>query len=291
MAKGNLEYKLRHHSNIWIKRIYYKYAYIREFLFEIVGVSIAQIIRLLPNRLAANIKSNIYLRTEMPYDYKINIDVNAVRDIRRAGFPTREPETVDWVEDCVKQGGVLYDVGANIGAVSLIYASNLLHEISLKGCVYAFEPLPFTFERLCKNIVVNHYGEVVFPYPLPLSNKIGQNIFLLNGIEAGSSGHSLSNSADIQGCKLSLPVVTVTIDYLHYELGFPSPDWLKIDVDGHDYEVLLGAEKLIANGYIRSVLIEKNEKESEIKTFLMSNGFKEITMSTSISDINLRFDR
>jgi len=292
LEKSTIKFnRFRHNDNIWIRRLYFRYLHLRNLLHALISSPIVFVLRCLPTRISALIKSKLELHTRMPYILDLYVDVDADRDLRRAGFPVREPETIEWIEDCAKQGGVLYDVGANIGAVALIYAANLSINSNANGCAFAFEPLPFTFERLCKNIFLNKLDKMVFPFQVPLSDHKGTDILFANTIEAGSSGHTLASENNEYEKSFSLPVIAMTIDDLHDDLKFPSPDWLKIDVDGHDYKVLLGARKLIKAGFIKSILIEKNNYEFEIKRFLEREGFFEVPFLRSGSDINLRFDR
>ena len=60
----------------------------------------------------------------------------------------KEPETAAWIETELRAGDVLYDIGANVGAYSLIaWAAS-----GGQSKVYAFEASFSTFESLCRNI-------------------------------------------------------------------------------------------------------------------------------------------
>lgn len=294
MYSGELEAKLRQNRFKNVRRVTNRYVSFRTALFSKLAFIVSLALRLLPIRLVAMIKARLILRVKMPYPKSVVVDVDSHREIRRAGFCFREPETVEWLEECAKKGGTLYDVGANIGAVSLLYAANIVSKYGElpAGSVLSFEPGFSTFSKLCKNIVINNWGGGILPFSSPLSNKVGSDVFSMQTIESGSSGHSLSGSKDCHlSYQLDFPVITSTIDHLHYELGFPAPKWIKIDVDGHDYEVLLGAERVISDGHVKSVLIEKNEKETEIRAFMQQYGFLEKRIDKACNNINLRFDR
>src|SRR6185436_17615377 len=78
----------------------------------------------------------------------------------RARACAKEPWTVRWLQEHVGRGEVLYYIGANVGAFSLIAA------IARGASVVAFEPGYATFARLCENIQLNGCGEAIVPVPL-----------------------------------------------------------------------------------------------------------------------------
>ena len=57
-------------------------------------------------------------------------------------------------------------------------------------------------------------------------------------------------------------------------------------MDGHDFEVLLGATEAFESGKIKSVLVEKNNKETLIRQFLKERGFNEFPVE---EDENILF--
>jgi len=294
MWSGKLEYKLRSSESLFVRRLANKFFSLRNFLFKKLAAIISFLLRLLPVRLNAMIKERMPLCVYMPYKENVKVTVDSNRELRRAAFCYREPETVEWIEECALDGGTLYDVGANIGAVSLIYAANVVAKEGFlpEGSVLCFEPLFSTFKKLCENVVINNWNGGILPFSMPLSSKVGKDIIKLHSIESGSSGHALSKSQDASlSYELDLPVITLTIDYMHYELGFNPPKWLKIDVDGHDYEVLIGAERLIEEGYVKSILIEENNDAEKIRQFMNKYGFIEKIIYKDGETLNLRFER
>ncbi len=64
---------------------------------------------------------------------------------------TYEAEEQKWFAERVKNGDVVYDIGANVGIYTLL-ASRL---VGNEGKVYAFEPLPENIEFLKKHLVLN----------------------------------------------------------------------------------------------------------------------------------------
>ncbi len=293
MFTGKFEYQLRESNHRAIRVLAGRYSLLRDKVFKTFSQMITFFIKLLPFRLVAMMKESLRLKAQMPYVGEIKVDVDSYKEVRRAGFCFREKETVQWIEQCADKGGVLYDVGANIGAVSLIYAANLVHKKKEfnEGTILSFEPSFSTFSKLCKNIYINGFSGKILPFSQPLSSAPGQSIFNFSSINIGESGHSLQESMGKTSYQMQLPVFMISIDQLVYDYGYRPPHWLKIDVDGHDFEVLKGASKVITEGYVQSVLIEKNSHENKIRDFLEENGFKEVKFDVISDDINLRFDR
>jgi FkbM family methyltransferase len=295
MYSGKLEMKLLHHNNLNVRRVAYRVFFIRNWIYSILAAIVSFLLGLLPTILKAKVYERLNLQVEMPYPDKVIVNIDSYKEIRRARFCYREKETVRWIEECTDFGGILYDVGANIGAVSLLYAANLQSKSGLidKPSILAFEPLFSTYERLCRNIYSNNWSGAILPFQIPLSDKSGSDIFKITSIEAGSSSNTLPESIDDNlHYQLDMPVIKRTVDEFVFQLGYPAPTFLKIDVDGHDFEVLLGTERVLSEGHIRSVLIEKNNKEKQIRNFMVEHGFEEVALNRhKLDHINLRFDR
>src|SRR6185437_127183 len=78
----------------------------------------------------------------------------------------KEPWTVRWLETSLREGDVLYDVGANVGAYSLIGAA-----LGRASRIVAIEPGYATYAALCDNVRLNGLEETVIPLPLLLGDE------------------------------------------------------------------------------------------------------------------------
>lgn len=218
---------------------------------------------------------NIVTRME-PSSLGVRVVVDRKRDISRSQFCYKETYTCDWIREYYKKGDTIYDVGANIGAVSLLSASYL----DRNCCIYAFEVMPSTFNALFQNIMINNYNEVITPLNIALSDKVSLDQLYLRSIESGTSGHSISAGIDNDDAnKETLNVLTQTLDNLVHTYNMERPNHIKIDIDGLDYEVLLGGERSIfKDNTLKTVLIEKNHNEDKIRDFLKEKNFIEINL-------------
>ena len=271
-------------NNIRKRRIINYYGKVKSYIYyrpvAFTGKLIGMILSLMPIRFSASVKENIKTSIKMPMSYDIRVVVDRPRDIKRAKFCYKEKSTVLWIEKYYHKGDVIFDVGANIGAVSLISATYLQ-----KQCrIYAFEPLPTTFSMLFQNIMINSLSHIITPINIALSDKIEEDNFILSSIDAGTSGHSIK-AGRIEGgendvvAASKLKVFTSTIDQLKKDYHINDINHIKIDVDGCDYEVLLGGESVLSNTSLKTVLIERNDKENNIIDLLNKYGFKQVEIA------------
>jgi FkbM family methyltransferase len=127
-----------------------------------------------------------------------------------------------------------YDIGANIGLMSLLAAQKL----RATGEVVAFEPVQSTFEKLRHNISLNTHLENIQPVRMALSDQNGEQKIYLTG-----PGRDAWNSlVPAEGVK-SETILTARLDDLmnNEALDLPPPTLMKIDVEGWEIHVLRGA--------------------------------------------------
>ena len=167
------------------------------------------------------------------------------------------------VLNSIKSGDVFYDVGGHIGIYSCLVAK--------KGAqVIAFEPYPGNVERIEKNARENQVPVDVYEYALSDSN--GKASLYVDS-ESEVSGGKGSIHGD--GNK-TISVETRTIDSLSKQSNIPSPNVIKIDVEGAELNVLQGMEDTLENPDCRRLYIEVHrwivEKKKVIQK-LESHGF------------------
>lgn len=193
---------------------------------------------------------------------------------------------------------VLFDVGANIGNYSI-----LLDEV-LKGQekkIYAFEPFSVPFSELKKKEeIIKDFS----PYLLGFSEKKEKVKFLTT--TAFSEVSSLYNK-DFSQYNFSLDkseeLEFDSIDNFCKEHHIDKIDFLKVDVEGHDFFVLKGAKGLIDNNEIDFIQFEYGAANHLSKTFLydffqllspnyrifrlLRNGFAEIKVYNTDIEIHI----
>lgn len=159
---------------------------------------------------------------------------------------------LNFIYGFLKKGDTYIDVGAHIGDSSLIAASKIK-----TGKILACEPTPEIFDELSKNIRLNNLESLIIPIKKAISYKDELAYF---SIENESEINHLVSSTT----KNSIQVQTTTVDSIFKEYSLESVALLKIDVEGFELEVLLGANQALRNKKISHILFEVNPKTKGI---------------------------
>ena len=153
----------------------------------------------------------------------------------------------EWLEHPVE---TIFDVGANDGTTSL----QLLKRFSPRR-IHAFEPVAETFEKLHKNTEDLSTIEV---HKLALSDSTG--VSMINRYK-GDTLASMCEKTPIMSTNSDSFVGTeavslVTLDDFCREKGISEIDLLKIDTEGYDKHVLIGALNMISKTHIKFIVFE-----------------------------------
>lgn len=182
-------------------------------------------------------------------------------------FWTKEPETVAWIKSFNPQG-VFVDIGANIGIYSL-YAASLFPEMTVIAC----EPVHANFNRLCENIKLNGFKNVI---PLPVAVGWGRIRVVDLHIKSdgvGDSGSQIESPIDEHGQTYEATDVqkTICIPFgLIEAMTDAAPNYVKVDVDGEEYRIAEGFQDfqhLRIWTSIESILIEVNKEVNPVEDF------------------------
>lgn len=145
----------------------------------------------------------------------------------------------------LKEDDLFVDVGANVGHFSMLAASK-------KAKVIAVEPIPDTFQRLNKNIALNHFESLVETKNFGVGDVEGKLFFTKN--------NDVMNSVALKSDHNTIEVNITTLDDL---LQNSNPNIMKIDVEGYEYFVLQGAEKTLAKPSLKALIIELNDSSQK----------------------------
>lgn len=238
-------------------------------------------IRVLPTQLQANVKERLEPVRNMDYRRAtIRMAVNSEWQHYRLRSASKEPETIDWIESTLREDDVFYDIGANVGAYSLVASAVTMR----RAMIYAFEPGFSTFHELCRNVVLNSASDHIVPLQVGLGAETGLSNFIYSELSAGAASHAWEGMHAWEGWN-GRQVARVTKHYAQYTpcyrlddlislLHLKAPNVVKIDVDGPEYEVLLGAKGTFSDIAVRSILIEcEDVRLGLIGALLESYGF------------------
>ena len=165
--------------------------------------------------------------------YRMSIDWNLFRSFV---YGTWEPEVTAAIVAAAKPGMTVIDIGAHIGYYTLLFAKC----VGAAGQVFAFEPMPENFALLQKNIALNH---------LPYVRTLNEAVFSRAGditvaIPPGEHLNSGSGSVYVNGGSRNVLVRATSVDLFSQQSGI-RPDILKMDVEGAEFDVLMGARDTI----------------------------------------------
>ena len=140
-----------------------------------------------------------------------------------------EREYVQAFTQHINPGNIVFDIGSQAGYYSLI-ASKL---IGKEGKVFSFEPFPANIDFVKKHCHLNNCDNVTL-FEVAVSGSSGKRKF--------AAKNSFMGHFSQQG---ELEVDVVTLDELAAKKDIVPPNIIKIDVEGMEYWVLRGGEKLI----------------------------------------------
>lgn len=202
----------------------------------------------------------------------LSLDLQSEKDY---WLGTYEVDLQAAVADLVEPGMVAYDVGANIGYISLLLA----RRVGETGRVFAFEALPANLERLHANLALNDLASRVQVVPAAVVDGEGAVRFRVGpsggmGKAEGSAGRqeaSYQRTINVEG---------ISLDAFVYQRGHPLPAVVKMDIEGGEVLALPGMVRLLVE--VRPlVLLELHGTQAASRAWetLMDAGYQVCRMS------------
>jgi FkbM family methyltransferase len=204
---------------------------------------------------------------DFPDGFAMEIDAASSPE-RWVYFRDMEPDISRFIRSFLRPGMVFADCGANLGFYSLLASRRVYPE----GGVDAFEPTPSTFERLRRNVALNHAGNVVTHACALGARRATARVFrveprshAMNALLPGDGVGEVVGECEVR-----------PLDELILDGEMDPPDLMKIDVEGFELEVLRGAEALLRGPRPPTIIIELSRattrrlgyEPEEILTFL-----------------------
>jgi FkbM family methyltransferase len=152
-----------------------------------------------------------------------------------------------------KQGDIVVDIGAHIGLYTIISSKR----VGTNGKVVAIEADPGNFEMLNRNIKLNQLTNVIPLNYAVYSKETKLKLYLPSG-ESGFTKYNtiMSNWANTED--KFVEVNANTLDYLLQlnQIREEQVNWIKIDVEGAEFEVLKGAQNVLSKSKDIALLME-----------------------------------
>lgn len=159
-----------------------------------------------------------------------------------------EKEIFNQLESEIKNGDTFIDIGANIGRYSMVMANNGLN-------VFSFEPIKSNFKLLEHHEKINNLNKKIIPYNIGLGNtKERTEIFYF--------AHKYGEASVVFNFKNGIKE-KINIDKLdNIKIKPKNNCFMKIDVEGFEYDVLLGAKNFIKK-YRPKIIVEIWKEETK----------------------------
>lgn len=218
------------------------------------------------------------MATRLPSRYQQDLKrLHFRRMIRNGTFETAEDNDREYgrLQEWVKPGDWVIDAGANVGN----YAARLSDLVGASGRVFAFEPIPETFELLTANIGQLANRNVTL-FNVAVSDEAGLKGMSVPVMQNGMRNPYMAHlgGEDVAG----LAVMCLPIDRLQIPRRV---SLVKIDVEGHELPALRGMRALLDRDHPLLVVEGRSE---EVASYLGSLGY---TFEDAASSPNRVFKR
>nr|NIQ13436.1 FkbM family methyltransferase [Candidatus Dadabacteria bacterium] len=191
-----------------------------------------------------------------------------------------EPEIRKAILKLTRPGMVAYDIGANIGVFSFLFASI----VKSGGTVYAFEPEKNNYICLEKSLEINNIKNV-FLDKRAVGKYKGKEIFDRRG--GAFSGRLIGEDVKYNQTGNIEYIDTINIDTLITVENVLAPDIMKIDVEGNEILVLEGMVNTLQK-YSPIILCELHthlgESSNDVINLLIDNGYSIYGLDEIIKD-------
>ncbi|MFH1774449.1 MAG: FkbM family methyltransferase [Methanobacteriota archaeon] len=167
----------------------------------------------------------------------------------------------------LENASVVIDIGAHIGVFSVFIASK-----NPNAKVYSYEPFSENFELLKENITLNRLEGRILPFKLAVASERGKGKLFLNKENPGC--HSINEKYNEPSN--SIAVNCITLKDIFESNKIERCDFLKMDCEGVEYEILVSTPKEYLKK-IRYMVVEVHQNVTNIqilKKFLEDNGFR-----------------
>ena len=152
-----------------------------------------------------------------------------------------EQENFEFLRKHVQPGDNILDIGAHIG----LFSTAAAQLTGNNGKVYAFEPAAETQQLLKQTIAINHFEKLIEPHDEAMGAKSGKTTFYVSAIK-GDNSNSLVSYKDDRKLH-AMEVNMFSIDDFVKSKSLQSLAFIKIDVEGAEYDALMGAANTLKN--------------------------------------------
>jgi FkbM family methyltransferase len=185
--------------------------------------------------------------------FKMSCDLSEMIQMQFYYFGTyfMEEENIRCWQSMARRATTIFDVGANAGIYSLAALA-----VQPPATVHAFEPTPEIAKKLRETAALNALDHL-YVHETAVSARNGTAVLNRFRGELGTNG-GMNFISQTTSDTDEERVQTVSLDTFCIRHTIDKIDLLKIDIQGHEYAALQGAEQLIRTGRIETILMELN---------------------------------
>lgn len=205
-----------------------------------------------------------------------NLNTNHIKKIYYGAYEIEAKETM---KRFLNKGGTFFDIGANIGYLTMLGASL----VGTEGKVHCFEPVPKYFDYISDNIKLNpDFNIVANNFALGEKRETAKlNVAKVSNMGTNSMVDGFLDSALIED---TLSVQVERFDnYIKEHQGL-CPSFIKIDVEGFEISVLKGMKEFFQEHKkkLPPILVEitpriynkQNRNIAELEEFMFNFGYR-----------------
>lgn len=176
----------------------------------------------------------------------------------------------------LEDGDVVIDVGAHVG----IFAVRAAQTVGERGTVIAVEPEPANHVLLADNIASNGVDRIVEVVKEAAGSGKGRSRLYLSAFNTGHSFYNVSHYGEVMNDYVDVDVDS--LDDIVSKLGVGRVDFVKIDTEGWEVEVLKGMTAILGMPDVKiavaayHTLPDGKPEAAEVISFLESRGVKEV---------------
>ncbi len=238
-----------------------------------VARTFLKVFRLLKQRLPKDVL------TESKDGRSFYVDLNEKMYISLFFTGIYEPGETEYFIKNVREGQIIVDVGGNFGWYSTLFSKI----VGTTGTVHVFEPVPFIYAELERNLKLNSLGDncTLNNYALWETNGTAS----INVFKDMPHGHSSLSNLGMKEYQIFRIETKVFDEYVKVH-GISNIDFMKLDVEGAELSVLKGALETLKRMENLKVVFEVNDDTSaafgyvpsDIIKLLKSVGYKKFSM-------------
>ena len=173
-----------------------------------------------------------------------------------------------------KEGDVFLDVGAHIGKYTLQVAKI----VGESGSVIAIEPMTECYKALKKNISLNNFNNIIL-LNIAAWNK-SCNLKLFIGDKQGLNSIKYNMGLGY------VEVEAKALDMVLSQINVNRVDWIKIDVEGAEYEVLQGLKNTLKKDNPKLIVEVKKENKRKVLDIMKELNYKVYPINGSLTELH-----